>query len=110
MFYFFVAIIDFPLFGNAFYGCLMTGSNHDQFCFELGKSGFLCWMLSFLYAGFEGDVLNVSESYYTYVFYIRFMLYAYMLKHRYEWCTENIVQGVGSSGKCSTRQIKQCFN
>lgn len=58
-------ITDFPLFGNALYGCLMSGSNHAQFCFELGKSGFLCWMLSFLFAGFEGDMLTVSVVYST---------------------------------------------
>ena len=55
----FAVIADVPLFGNAMYGCLMTGSNHEQFCYELGRSGFLHWMLAFLYAGFQGDMLKV---------------------------------------------------
>ena len=33
-----------------------------------------------------------------------YYIYMYMLKHRYEWCTENTVRGVGLSGKYSTRQ------
>ena len=56
-----IVIADIPLFGNAMYGCLMTGSNYDRFCYELGRSGFLCWMLSFLYTGFQGDMLKVCH-------------------------------------------------
>ena len=50
----------FPLLGNAFYGCLITGSNHKEFCVELGRSGLLRWLLSFLYtAGVVGDIMQV---------------------------------------------------
>ena len=38
----------------------MTGSNHKEFCIELGKSGLLRWLLSFLFnAGVVGDIMQV---------------------------------------------------
>ena len=56
-----LVLTDFPLFGNAVYGCLMTGSNDDQFCLQLGKSKFCFWILSFLYVGFKNDFLQVCD-------------------------------------------------
>lgn len=54
-----VVLIEFPHFGNAVYGILMTGSNDDRFCLELGRSEFLYWVLSFLNVGVTGDLLKV---------------------------------------------------
>lgn len=56
-----VVLIEFPHFGNAVYGILMTGSNDDRFCLELGRSEFLYWILSFLNVGVMGDMLKVHK-------------------------------------------------
>ena len=55
-----VVLIEFPHFGNAVYGILMTGSNDDRFCLELGRSEFLYWILSFLNVGVMSDMLKVD--------------------------------------------------
>ena len=60
-----IVLIEFPHFGNAVYGILMTGSNDDRFCFELGKSKFLYWILSFLNVGVMIDLLQVHKITYN---------------------------------------------